>query len=166
MCCHSNLKSNCNLVGLLWYDDIWYKEGWAPKNWFFWTAVLEKTLESSLDCEEINQSILKEINPEYSLEDLILKLKLPYFGPSDEKSRFTGKDPDAAKDWGQEEKRVTEDEMVGWHHWLNGGESDQTPGDSGGQGGLARCSPWGHKGSDTSEGLNNNKNNVGKLILV
>ena len=77
-----------------------------------------------------NQSILKEIIPEYSLEGLILKLKLQYF---DAKRPFTGKDPDAAKDWGQEEKRTTEDQMVGWHHWFNGHEFEQALGDGEGQ---------------------------------
>ena len=70
---------------------------------------------------------------------------------------FTGKDPDAGKDWGHEEKGMTEDEMVGWHHWLNWHEFGQTPGDSEGQGSLACCSPWGHKESDTTEWLNNKK---------
>ena len=82
-----------------------------------------------------------EINPAYSLEGL--------------KSRLIGKAPDAWKDWRQEETRVTEDEMVGWHHWLSGHESEQTPGDSDGQGSLVCCSPWGHKELDTTERLNN-----------
>ena len=84
-----------------------------------------------------NQSIIKEISPEYSLEELMLKLKLQYFWPPDAKNWFTGKDPDAGKDWGQEEKRVTEDEMIGWHHWLDGHEFEQALGDSGGLGSLA-----------------------------
>ena len=87
-----------------------YKEGWVQKNLCFETVVLEKTLENPLDCKEINQSILKENSPEYSLEGLMLKLKLWYF------SRLTGKDPDAEKDWRQEGKGTIEDEMVGWHH--------------------------------------------------
>ena len=101
-----------------------------------------------------NQSILKEINPEYSLEGLMLKLKFQYFGHLIQKSRFIGKDPDAGKDWGQEEKEATEDEMVGWHNWLNGRESEWTPGDGDGQGGLACCDSWGHKESDMTERLN------------
>ena len=92
-----------------------------------------------------NQSVLKEINPEYSLEGLMLKLKLQYFT----KSWLLGKDPDAGKDWRQEEKGTTEDEMVGWHHWLM---SLSKVGE--GQGGLACCSPWGCKESDTTEWLN------------
>ena len=100
-----------------------------------------------------NQSILKEISPGCSLEGLMLRLKLQYFGP-DAKSWLIGKDPDAGKDWGQEEMGMTKDEMVGWHHQLNGHGFGWTPGVGDGQGGLACCSSWGHKESDTSEGLN------------
>ena len=96
-----------------------------------------------------NQSILKEINPEYSLEGLMLKLKLQYFG-----HLMWRADSDAGKDGGQEEKGATVDEMVGWHQWLNGHEFEQTPGDSEGQGGLACCSSWGHQESDTTEWVN------------
>ena len=96
-----------------------------------------------------NQSILKEINPEYySLEGLMLNLTLQYFGLPNGKTQLIGKDPDAGKDWGQKEKGATEDEMVGWHHQLNGHESEQSLGDSEGQGSLACYSPWGHKESD------------------
>ena len=87
-----------------------------------------------------NQSILKEINPEYSLEGLMPKLRLQHW-PPDAKNWLIGKDPDAGKDWGQE-KRATEDEMVGRHHPLNGHEFEQTSGDSKGQGSLVCCSPW------------------------
>ena len=113
--------------------------------------VLEKTLESPLDSKEINQSILKEINPEYSLKELMLKLKLQYSGHLMQRADLLEKDPNAGKDWEQEEKGVTEDEMVEWHHWLNGHEFEQTPGDSEGQGSLAG---WGHKESNTTEWLN------------
>ena len=95
-----------------------------------------------------NQSILKEISPECSLEGLMLKLKLQYFG------HLIWKDPDAGKDWRQEKKGTTEDEMVGWHHWLNGCEFEQVPGVGDGQGSLVSCSPWGHKELDTTEWLN------------
>ena len=115
--------------------------------------VLEKTLESPLDSKE-PKSILKEINPEYSLEGLMLNLKFQFF--SHLMRRLNRKDPDAGKDWGQEEKGMTEDEMVGWHHWLNGHEFEQTPGDGEGQGSLVCCSPWGHKELDTTEQLKNN----------
>ena len=81
----------------------------------------------------------------------------PILWPPDAKSWLTGKDHDAGKDWRQEEKETTEDEMAGWHHWLNGHEFEQTPGDGEGQGGLACCSPWDHIGSDTTEQLSNNK---------
>ena len=101
-----------------------------------------------------NQSILKEISPEYSLEGLMLKLKLPILWPPDAKSWLIWKDLDAGKDWGQEEKGMTEDETVGWHHWLYGHEFGWTPGVGEGQGGLACCGPWGRKESDTTEWLN------------
>ena len=99
-----------------------------------------------------NQFILEERSPEYSLEGLTLKLKLR---PPDAKSQLTGKDPYAEINWGQEEKRATEDEMVGWHHWLNRHEFEQALGDGEGQGSLVYCSPWGCKESDTTEQLNN-----------
>ena len=88
----------------------------------------------------------------------MLKLKLQYFGHLMQ-SRLSGKDPDAGKDWGQEEKEATEDEMVGWHHRLNGYEFEQTLGDSEGQGSLECCSPWGHKELDMTKRLNNSNNN-------
>ena len=127
-----------------------HKEGWILKNYCFWTMVWEKTLESPLDCK--NQSVLKEINPEYSWEGLMLKLQ--YFGPPDAKSWLIWKDPDAGKDWRQEEKGTTEDEMAGWHHRLDGHEFEWTPGVGDGQGGLACCDSWGCKESDTTERLN------------
>ena len=94
-----------------------------------------------------DQSILKEISPEYSLEGLMLK-------PPDVKNWLTGKDPDVEEDWRQEETGTTEDEMVGWHHWLDGHEFEQAPRVGDGQGSLACCSPWGHKQSYTTERLN------------
>ena len=115
--------------------------------------VLEKTLESPLDCKEIKESILKEINPEYSLEGLMLKLKLQHW-PPDVKSWLIWEDPDAGKDWRWAEKGTTEDEMVGWHHILNAHEFGWTLGVGDGQGGLVCCSPWGRKESDTTERLN------------
>ena len=123
-----------------------------PKNWCFWTVVL-KTLESPLDCKEIKPVIPKRISPEYSLEWLMLKLKLQYFGHLMWRADI-GKDPDAGKDWRQEEKGPTEDEMVGWHHRLNGHQFEQAPGVGDGQGSLACCSPWGHKESNMTELLN------------
>ena len=99
-----------------------------------------------------NQSILKEINPEYSLQGLMLKLKSNW--PPDAKNWLIRKDSDAGRDWGQEQKETTEDEIAGWHHWLNGRESEWTPGVGDGQGGLTCCSSWGHKESDRTERLN------------
>ena len=129
-----------------------YKESWAPKNWCFWTVVLEKTLESPLDC--------KEIQPVYPKGDQLftgrtdVEAETPLLWPPDAKSWLTWKDPDAGKDWGQEEKGTTEDEMVGWHHGLNGHGFGWTPGVGDGQEGLACCGSWGRKESDTTEWLN------------
>ena len=119
-----------------------YKESWVLKNWCFWTVVLEKTtvvLSVHWIARRSNQSILKDISPGCSLEGLMLKVKLQYFWPPDSKSWLIGKDPDAGKDWGQEEKGTLEDEMVGWHHRLNGHEFEYTLGFGDGQGGLACC---------------------------
>ena len=105
-----------------------------------------------------NQSILKEINSEYSLEGLMLKLETLIFWLPDVKNWFIRKDPDAGKVWRLEEKGTTEDEMVGWYHWLDGQEFEQAPGDGEGQGSLVCCSPWGHK---SGTWLNNrNKNDT------
>ena len=122
-----------------------YKESWSLKNWCFWTVVLEKTLESPLDCRDIqpvhpkgNQSWIFIGRTDAEAETLIL-------WPPDVKDWLIGTDPDAGKDLRQEEKEIREDEMVGWHHWLNGHEFEWTPGVGDGQGGLASCSPWGRK---------------------
>ena len=101
-----------------------------------------------------NQSIIKEISPEYSLEGLMLKLKLRYFGHLNGKSQIIRKAPDAGTDWRQEEKEMTEDEMVGWHHQLDWPESEQAPGVGDGQRSLSCFSPWGCKESDMTEQLN------------
>ena len=100
-----------------------------------------------------NQSILKEINPGCSLEGMMLKLKVQYFGHLMRKVDSLEKDSDAGRDWGQEEE-TTEDEMAGWHHQLDGREFEWTPGDGDEQGGLACCYSWGRKESDTTEWLN------------
>ena len=100
-----------------------------------------------------NQSILKEISPGISLEGMMLKLKLQYFGHLMWKVDSL-EDSDAGRDWEQEEKGTTEDEMAGWHHWLNGRESEWSTGVGDGQGGLACCDSWGLKESDTIEQLN------------
>ena len=106
-----------------------------------------------------NQSVLKEINPEYSLEGLMsasVSPETPILWPPGAKSQLIGKDPDAEKDWRQEENGMTEDEMVGWHYQCNGHEFEKTPGDGKGQESLVCCSVWGLKKSDTTEWLNNN----------
>ena len=102
-----------------------HKEGWVPNNWSFELWCWRRILRVPWTAKRSNQSILKEIIPEYSLEGLMLKLKLQYLWPPDAKSWLIGKDPDAGKDWGQK-KRMAKDEMVGWHHWLNGHELEQT----------------------------------------
>ena len=124
-----------------------HKEGWAPKNWCFQTVVLEKTLESPVDCK-----VIKSVNPIGNKSWILTgrsdaEAEAPIICSPDAKSQLTGKDPDAREDWGQDEKRVIEDEMVEWHHWLNGHEFEQTLGDSEGQGSLVCCSPWGRKES-------------------
>ena len=131
-----------------------YKESWALKNWCFWTVVLEKTLESPLDCKEIqpvhpkgDQSWVFIGRPDAEAETAIL-------WPPDEKNWLIWKDLDAGKDWGQQEKGMTEDEMVGWHHWLDGHGFGWTLGVGDGQGGLMCCGSWGRKESDTTERLN------------
>ena len=131
-----------------------YKESWVLKNWCFWTVMLKKTLESLLDCKEIKPVHSKGNSPEHSLEGLVLNLKLPILWPPDAKTWLIGKNPDAGKDWRQEEKGMIENEMVGWHHWLDGHEFEQAPGVGDGQGGLVCCSPWDCKKVDTTERLN------------
>ena len=138
----------------MWESD--YKEGWTLKNWCFWTVVLEKIPESPLVCKEIKLVNPKGNQPWTFLGRTDTEAKAPMLWAPDAKSQLTGKDPDAGKDWGQEEKWVTEDEMVGWHHWLNGHESENIPGDSEGQGSFVSCSSWGHKELDSTEWLNNN----------
>ena len=124
---------------------IWelnHKEGWAPKNWCFWTVVLEKTLESPLDCKEIQPVHSKGDQPWVFFGRTDAKAETPGLWPLHAKSWLIGKDPVAGRDWGQEEKGMTEDEMARWHHWLYGREFEWTPGDGDGQGGLACCDSW------------------------
>ena len=116
--------------------------------------VLEKTLESPLDCKEIQPVHSEGDQPWDFFARNDAEAEAPIFWPPDVKSQLTGKDPDAGKDRRQEEKWVTEDETVGWHHRLNGHEFEQRLVDGEGQGSLACCSSWGHKESDTTEGLN------------
>ena len=133
----------------VWLWELDYKESWVPKNWCFWTVVLEKTLESALDCKEI-----EPVNPKGNhWKDRCWSWNSNTW-PPDAKNWLIGKDPDVGKDWRLEEKGMTEDEMVGWHHQLDGHEFEQALGDSEGQGGLACCSPWGGKELGTTERLN------------
>ena len=131
-----------------------YKESWAPKNWCFWTVVLEKTLESPLGCKEI-----KPVNPKGNQSWIFIgtadaEAEAPILWPPGVKNWLTGKNPDAGKDWRWEEKGTTEDKMVGWYQWLDGHEFEQAPGVGGGQGILVCCSPWGPEELDTTEQLN------------
>ena len=140
--------------GHVWMWELDCEESWAPKNWCFWTVVLEKTLESPMDC--------KEIQPVHSEGDQSwvffgrndAKAETPILWPPHVKSWLIGKDSDAGRDWVQEEKGTTEDEMAGWHHQLDGREFEWTPGIGDGQGGLACCDSRGRKESDTTERLN------------
>ena len=119
------------------YVQMWeldHKEGWAPKNWCFPIVVLEKTLESALDCKEIKPVSPKGNQPWIFIGMTDAEAEAPILRPPHAKSWLTGKDPDAGKDWRQEQKRVTEDEMAAWHHWLNGHELEQTWKDSERQG--------------------------------
>ena len=116
-----------------------HKEGWVLKNWCFRTMVLEKTLESPLDSKEI-----KPVNPQRNQYWILLgrtDAEVPILWPTEAKSWLTGKDPDVGKDWGQE-KGTTENDVVGWNHWINGLEFEQNQGDNEGQGSLVCCSPW------------------------
>ena len=121
---------------------------------FIIIRVLEKILESPLNCKEI-----KPVNPKGNQTWIFIgridaETEAPILWPPNVKSWFIGKDPDTGKDWGQEEKGATENEMVGWHYWLNEHQFEQAPGDGEGQGSLECCSPWGCKQSDTTEQLN------------
>ena len=120
--------------------------------------MLEKIIQSPMDSEEIKLVNPKGNQPWIFIGRTDAEAETPIFWPPDLKSRLTGKYPDAGKDCGQEEKGKTEDEMVGWHHWLNGHEFEQTLGEGEEQGSLACYSSWGHKASDTTEQLNNKCN--------
>ena len=147
------LPTKVNLVEAMVFPVVMYgceswtikkAEGWRIDAFELWWW--RRLLRVPWTQRRSNHSILKEINPEYSLEKVMLKLKLQYFGHG--YKELIGKDPDAGKDWRQEEKGTTEDEMVGWDHWLNGHEFEQTLGYSEGQGSLACYRPWSGKESD------------------
>ena len=136
----------------VWMWELDYKESWVPKNWCFWTVVLEKTLESPLDCK------IKPVNCKLNQFWMFIgrtdvESQTPILWPPDVKNWLTRKDPDDGKNW-KREKGTTEDEMVGWHHWLNGQEFEQALGVGDGQGSLVCCSPWGRKELEMVEWLN------------
>ena len=135
------------------------KEGWVPKNWCFQIVVLEKTLQSPLDSKATKPDNPKGNKPWVFIGRTYAEAEALILWPPDAKSQLIGKDPDAGKDWGQEEKGTTEDKMVGWHNWLNRHEFEQTLGDSKGQGSLECCSTCGHKELDMTYQLNNNNIN-------
>ena len=139
-----------------------HKEGWVPKNWCFWTVVLEKTLESPLDCKEIQPVHPKGDQSWIFIGKTDAEAEALRLWPRDSKNWLIGKDPDAGKDWRWEEKGTTEDEMVGWHCQLIGHEFEQVQGDGEGQGSLVCCSSWGHKESDMTEQLNKKKHKTNK----
>ena len=149
------LQNHCRWwLSHVWMWELDYEESWALENWCFWTVVLEKTLESPLDCKEIQLVHSKGDQPWVSFGRNEAKAETPILWPPHVKSWLIGKDSDAGRDWGQEEKGTTEDEMAGWHHRLDGRESEWTPGVGDGQGGLACCDSWGRRESDTTEWLN------------
>jgi len=129
------------------------EESWAPKNWWFWTVVLEKTLESPLEGMEI-QPVHSKDQPSVFFRRNDAKAETPVLWPPHAKSSLIGKDSDAGRNWGQEEKGTTEDEMVGWHHRLDGHEFEWTPRDGDGLVGLACYDSWGRKELDTTVRLN------------
>ena len=154
------LPTKVHIVKAMVFPVVMYGcESWTIKKAECWRIdVFElwcwrRLLRDPWTARRSNQSILKEINPECSLEGLMLKLKLQYFGHLMWRSQLIRKDPDAGKDWRQEEKRKTEDKLVGWHHQLNAHEFEQAPGDGEGQGSLLCCSPWSCKELDMAEGL-------------
>ena len=138
----------------VWMWGLYHKETWVLKNWYFWSVVLYKTLESPMDWKEA-----KPVNPKANQSRIFTgrtdaEAEAPIFGSPDAKKWFTGKDPDVGKDWRQEEKGKIKDEMAGWHRWLDGYELEQSLAVGDGLGSLVCCSPRGCKESDTTERLN------------
>ena len=136
----------------MWESD--YKENWAQKNWCFWTVVLKRTHESPWDCKEIQPVHPKGDQSWVFVGRTDAEAETPILWLPHAKSWLIGKYFDAGRDWGQEEKGMTEDEMAGWHHQLYGRESEWTLGIGDGQGGLACCDSWGRKEPDRTERLN------------
>ena len=145
-------------------ESLDHKEGWVPKSWCFWTVVLEKTLESPLDCKEIQPVHPKGNQFWIFIGRADAEAEAPVLWPPEVKSWLIRKPSDAGKNWRQEKGR-TEDEMVGWPHRLNGHEFEQAWEDCEGQGSLACCSPWGHKELDMIEWLNNNNNTINSYFV-
>ena len=139
--------------GHVWMWELDYKESWAPKNWCFWTVVLEKTAESPLDCKEIQPVHPRGDQSWVFIGRIVVEAETPILWPPDTKSWLIWKDPDTGKYWGQEEKGMIEDEMAVWHHRFDEQGFGWTPGVDG-QGGLECCSSWGHKESDMTELMN------------
>ena len=140
--------------GHVWMWELDCEESWAPKNWCFWTVVLEKTPESPLDCKEIQPVHSKGDQSSVFIGRTDTKAETPVLWTPHVKSWLIGKDSDAGRMWGQEEKGTAEDEMAGWHYRLDGQEFGWTPGVGDGQGGLAGCSSLSCKESDMTEWLN------------
>ena len=149
----------------VWMWELDYKEGWAPKNWCFWTVVLEKSLESPLDCKEIQPVHPKGDQFWVFIGRTDAEAETPILWPPDVKNWLTAKDRDAGKDWRWGENGTTEVEMVGWHHRLNGLGFGWTPGIGEGQGGLVCCSPCGRKELDTTESLNWAERSFSKTLV-
>ena len=140
--------------GHVWMWELDYEESWAPKNWCFWTVVLEKTLASPLDSREIQPGHSKEDRSWVFIGRTDAEAETPILWPPHAKSWLIGIDLDAGRDWKQEEKGMTECEMAGWHHRLDAHEFGWTLGVGDGQGGLVCCDSWGLKESDMTEKLN------------
>ena len=136
------------------YESWTVKKAERRRTVVFWTVVLEKTLASPLDCKKVQPVHPKGDQSWVFIGRKDAKAETPVLWPPHAKSWLIGKDPDARRNWGQEEKGMTEDEMAGWHHQLNGHEFEWTSGVGDGQGGLAYCDSWGRKELDTTERLN------------
>ena len=134
--------------------DLDYKISWVPKNWCFWTVVLEKTLEGPLDCKEIQRVHPQGDQSWVFIGRTDVEAETPILWPHDAKSWLIWNNPDAGKDWGQEEKGMTEGEMAGWHHQLNRHEFGWTPGFGDGRESLVHYSSWDYEESDKTERLN------------
>ena len=139
--------------GHVWMWELDFEESWESKNWCFWTVALEKTLESPLDCKEIQPVHPKGDQSWVFIGRTDAKAEIPILWPPHSKSWLIGKDSDSGRDRGQEEKGMTEDEMAGWYHRLDGHEFEWTLGVGDEQGGLACHDSWGHKQSDRTEWL-------------